>query len=114
MANDRDSLLVIIGYCDRIADAVSQYGDDLEGFVSNVHYSQSCAFSLLQIGEAVKRLSPELVCSNPNVQWNQIARFRDLIAHQYGHLDMSMVWESVIKEVPELRSECDRILRSLS
>lgn len=54
MANDRHMLETIIQHCDNIADAISLYGDDEEDFFSNVHYSQSCSFSLLQIGESVK------------------------------------------------------------
>lgn len=114
MPSDHQILEVILKYCGNIEDAVSQYGDEEEEFQENIHYSQSCAFSLMQIGEAVKKLSPELIESNPQVQWKQIARFRDMIAHQYGHIDPSMLWISVIEEVPELKAECARILDTLT
>lgn len=41
-------------------EAVETFGSDIEDFLDNKVYQTSTAFSILQIGELVKRLSPEL------------------------------------------------------
>ena len=38
---------------------------------------------LLEIGEAVKGLSPTLTALEPDIPWRQIARMRDQLAHHY-------------------------------
>ncbi|MEK8228700.1 HepT-like ribonuclease domain-containing protein [Oerskovia sp. M15] len=38
---------------------------------------------LLEIGEAVKALSPELTAREPEIPWTNIAGMRDFLAHHY-------------------------------
>ena len=40
--------------------------------------------SIEVIGEAVKRLPPDLTSRHPEVDWNGCARLRDVLAHQYS------------------------------
>jgi uncharacterized protein with HEPN domain len=38
---------------------------------------------LLEIGEAVKALPDDVLLSEPDIPWRQIARMRDHLAHRY-------------------------------
>jgi uncharacterized protein with HEPN domain len=38
---------------------------------------------LLEIGEAVKGLRPELTATAPEIPWSSIAGMRDFLAHHY-------------------------------
>jgi len=65
-----------------------------DDFSDNVHFQQSCAFSLFQIGEIVKRLSDDLTSGHVAIRWKEIAEFRDIVAHYYGKVDLSIVWRA--------------------
>lgn len=54
------------------------------------------------IGEAVKRLPPELVDAWPTVDWAGWARMRDVVAHQYFGIDVDVIWNAVQEELPGL------------
>jgi uncharacterized protein with HEPN domain len=54
------------------------------------------------IGEAVKRLPPELKKQRPDIPWRETAGMRDVIAHAYFALDLDLVWDAMTRDLPEL------------
>jgi uncharacterized protein with HEPN domain len=64
---------------------------------------------LLEIGEAVKALAPELLDTQPGIPWRQIARMRDHLAHRYFDTAHSILQATISDDLPEL----ERALQSL-
>lgn len=61
------------------------------------------------IGEAIKRLSPELRAKHPNVDFSGAARFRDRLIHGYEFVDLDLVWAAVERTLPRLLHDVERI-----
>jgi uncharacterized protein with HEPN domain len=57
---------------------------------------------LIEIGEAVKAICPELLAGEPSVPWRAIARMRDHLAHHYFDTDHSIVEDVVAHELVPL------------
>ena len=57
---------------------------------------------LIEIGEAVKRLSPELLASEPDLPWEEIAGMRDRLAHRYFDTSHAIVQATIDNDLPEL------------
>ena len=56
------------------------------------------------IGQAVKDYDvATLAAAAPAVPWQQIAALRNVLAHQYLGVDMSLLWNIVECELPRLR-----------
>lgn len=57
---------------------------------------------LIEIGEAVKAVSPTLLEEEPTVPWKGIARMRDHLAHHYFDTDRAIVQDVVDTELSPL------------
>jgi uncharacterized protein with HEPN domain len=54
------------------------------------------------IGEAVGSLSEDAKARFPEVQWQDIKDFRNILAHEYFGVDLEIVWKVVQEDLPEL------------
>lgn len=61
---------------------------------------------LMAIGESVnkiKKLDVELLAHYPSVEWDDVIRFRNFIAHHYELLDYEVVFSICKKDLPALK-----------
>ncbi len=58
--------------------------------------------ALSEIGEAVKRLPPEMLARHPGVDWRGWAGLRDVVSHQYFNLELPLLRPTVVDELPAL------------
>jgi uncharacterized protein with HEPN domain len=62
------------------------------------------------VGEAGARLSAGMRMRYPDVPWQKIAAFRNILVHAYFGLDWSEIWRAATVQAPELRARVVAIL----
>ena len=65
---------------------------------------------LIEIGEAVKGIDPDILDGAPGVPWKEIARMRDHLAHRYFDTAHSIVQATVEHDLPPLLDAARRLL----
>jgi len=111
--NDSHLILQIKRYCEDVVDALDVFGKDYSAFENNIHFVNSVSMSIMQIGELVKRLSTEFVCSTKDcMPWDSIKGMRNYLSHEYAFMNKEIVWDTAINGIPELLKFCDGILSS--
>jgi uncharacterized protein with HEPN domain len=68
---------------------------------------------LMIIGEAVRTIDPAERSKYPSVPWRQIAGMRNILVHDYFRINQEIVWETVEKHLPVLKTEVEQILGQL-
>lgn len=101
-------------YLRHILDAISRIesylaGVDREAFDSTPLLQDGVIRQLQIVGEAVKRLSPELRGRTPGVPWRQIAGMRDKITHDYMGVDLEAVWLTATEDLGPLKHSVEEL-----
>ena len=65
---------------------------------------------LIEIGEAIKALPAQLLETEPQTAWTDIARMRDRLAHRYFDTEHSFVAHAVDRELEPLEAAVYRLL----
>ena len=110
MKDDRLIMELMIEYCDAIISDVSAIGGDIDDFLESPTTQRACSFSLLQIGEHVKRISDETRNRYDHIDWKKIAGMRDFIAHRYDQADILEIWNTIKVNIPDLREKLSIII----
>ncbi|MBQ3301469.1 MAG: DUF86 domain-containing protein [Eggerthellaceae bacterium] len=109
---DIDQLHVILRYCDRLDAAIERFGNSFETFEHDTVYQDSCALSIIQIGEAVHRLSDDFAQAHPEIEWSRIYGMRCHLVHGYEMFDAEIVWDAIETCIPPLRAFCEQTTAS--
>ncbi len=62
------------------------------------------------IGEAARGISREFRDAYPDIAWKKIVGMRDRLIHGYFDVDLDVVWETVIEDLPPLITHLERII----
>lgn len=73
-----------------------------EAFEENELLQDSMMFRLIQISENVAKLSDDFREANKNIPWYEIKGLRNRIVHDYGSVDMSIIFETITNDIPKV------------
>jgi uncharacterized protein with HEPN domain len=65
---------------------------------------------LHRIGETVARLSDELTMAHQQVNWRAMKGMRNIVTHEYGAIDHSLLWNSLSNDLPREAAEVRKII----
>ena len=74
--------------------------DELE---SDPVLQDSMMLRLVQITENAKCLTEKYQETHPEIPWYDINGLRNRIVHDYGNVDLSIVYDTLTKDIPEIR-----------
>ncbi|MBX3265590.1 MAG: DUF86 domain-containing protein [Acidobacteria bacterium] len=80
------------------------YGQTFAEFVTDKKTQDAVIRNLEIIGEAVKNIPSELLATRTEIEWKQIARFRDNVIHRYFGVQLTIVWDIVENKLGELET----------
>lgn len=112
MKKDIDILEHIRIYCEDIEETMKRFGKEKAVFDTDRDYRNSVCMSLLQIGELTGHLTDDFRNeTKESIYWPAIKGMRNLFAHNYDAVDVGLVWETAISDIPILHEFCDKTIR---
>lgn len=107
---DRIILQKIISYISDIEQYETDY--DFELFMKDKKTMSACAFSVSQIGELAKEVSEDTQNNYGYIPWRSIKGMRNKIVHDYENIDLSVLWGTIIKSLPVLKGQIEKIIEA--
>jgi len=83
---------------------------DVDGFLGNRMMQDAVVRRIEVIGEAVNRLPDSLKGLYPDIPWQDIKEMRNKLIHDYGCVDLELVWVVVRKDITALEEQVRRVL----
>jgi uncharacterized protein with HEPN domain len=106
-------------FLDYVEDIIEAM-DDAVSFTENMKYEEfvedrKTVYAVIRaieiIGEAVKRIPDSVKSRYQQIPWRDMAGMRDKLIHEYFGVDSRAVWDTVKKDIPNLKPLFDRILK---
>lgn len=80
-------------------------GISLSDLQRNELLQDSMLFRLIQIQENARNLSDAYKMAHGAIPWTDIAGLRNRIVHDYGNVDLEIVYDTLTNDIPWLRNE---------
>jgi len=105
---DRIIIQKIIKYMSEIAEYIENM--NAHDFLQDKKTITACAFSVSQIGELSKEISDATREKYNGIPWNAIRGMRNKIVHDYENIDLSVLWGTIEKSLPDLKIKLEKML----
>ena len=77
-------------------------GVDIGSFNEDEVLQDSMMFRLVQISENAKKLSDVYKAEHSEIPWNDIYGLRNRIVHEYGNVDLRIVYDTLKYDIPDV------------
>jgi len=100
-------------YIEQMLDSVAKieaFTRDMnkENFMKDAKTQSAVIMQLTVIGELVKKVSQNTKDLS-KIPWKEIAGFRDRAIHHYFGMDLNVIWDTVVLDVPVLKEELKKL-----
>ncbi len=107
---DTQIITRMIEYCNDIEILLIRFNKRYDLYEKDISFQYSCNMCIIQLGELVNRLSPEFLESYNQIPWHAIRAMRNLHAHDYDNIDLDIVWNTLLEDIPKLKTTLQQIL----
>ena len=100
--------------CDKLLSEIAVAKDLLqdvseEAFLCDERTARAVCMTLINIGELVKNLTPDLKNAHPEIPWRAISGMRDVTAHKYQTLRKGDVYHTCVEDLPIFEGQLLRL-----
>ena len=65
------------------------------------------------IGESISKLSSQLKEKYNKIDWKRYLQTRNIISHAYFAVNPEILWSIMVKDIPKLKKEIQKILKDI-
>ena len=95
---------------DDIAVAIAAIESHLRrGDISDGLVFDAVRVRLIEIGEAVKQISPDLLATETSVPWQSVAGMRDRLTHHYFDTSHAILQRTIDEDIPMFKNSLARL-----
>lgn len=100
MERDQASILDAVRFAELILEFTE--GMDEQIFYCDLKTQGAVLYEITILGEAFRRLSLEFREEHPEIPYSKVIGMRNRLTHDYGKVDLDVVWRVIKTDIPEL------------
>ena len=102
----------MLGYCEK----VRMYSEKLDynQFESSEMVMEACVLNLLQMGELISKIDKEFIENNKHIPWKSIRGLRHKLVHDYEGMNLELIWDIIVNDLPQLQVSLKELLGAQS
>ena len=107
--------LIILQHILECIEKIEKYTKNCskERFIKNEMLHDAVIKKLEVIGVEVKQLMIDFTSKYPQVEWSDLARTRDKLAHNYFGIDLGITFTIIEDDLPLLKEKIVKIIKDL-
>ena len=82
---------------------------NIEEFIKDKKTQFAVIRCLEVVGEAVSKIPEEIKSEYPEIPWITIKNMRNRLIHGYFDLNIKIIWNTIEKDIPDLKQKITRI-----
>ena len=86
-------------------------GVSMESFINDERTARAISMTLINIGELVKNLTPELKEAHTDIPWRAISGMRDITARKYQTLRKEDVYSTCVDDLPVFERQLQQLIQ---
>lgn len=87
---------------------------NFDDFLNDSMFRFACIKQLEIIGEASNHITIEIKTKFQEIEWQQIVGMRNVFIHEYFGIDLSIAWEIIENDIPNLKEKLLVVINALS
>ena len=108
MLRDKSSLIDILNACESIERYIQN--KTLDDFERDEMLQDAVIRKIEILCEASNRVSEEIKNRFPDLPWDKMRAMRNILIHMYDELDLNIIWDTITKDIPQLKAHLTKIL----
>ena len=72
---------------------------------------EAIILNFVVMGEAIKKIPPEITGRYPDIPWKEFAGMRDKLVHEYFRISPAIMWETIQHDLPPLSAVIRHLLQ---
>lgn len=110
MKDDRVYLHYIIECIGRIEENAAR---GRQAFIESHTLQDAILRNLQTLAESTQHVSDSMKAMRPDIEWQRIAAFRNVLVHNYLGVDLNTVWSIIERDLPGLKRALSEVLETI-
>lgn len=114
MINRKDTNSILLGikkYIDDMNKIIKENKVTETMYKTNILYRHSLHMCLFQIGEISNLVPEDFKKKHTEIPWAEMRGLRNVEAHDYDNLDLTAIWKTIEKDIPDLEEKLNKVLK---
>ena len=109
----RDDKIYLVHILECISRVEKEAAQGAESFFSDYRIQDIVLRNLQILTESTQRISESLKSKSPETNWARISAFRNRLVHDYLGVNLEIIWNTVQKDIPALKSAIQKMLKDM-